>query len=294
MKFNKTLRKAFAVPVLVLILATVLISGCTTDGASGDKGTVNLIYVQWACAEAETHIAEAVLEDMGYSVEKEVVNAGVMWTAVADGSADAFVTAWLPYTHESYMAEYKDDVVDLGSIYEGAKLGLVVPTYVTIDSIAEMKDHEDEFAGRIVGIDPGAGIMKHTAEDTMPAYGLSDWELVESSGPAMAAELGSAIDGNEWIAVTGWAPHWKFFKYDLKFLEDPENTYGGSEEIHVIARQGFKEDMPEAAQMLTNFHLTDAQLGEVMYNINVESMEPTEAARQWVDANQDVVNQWIP
>ena len=135
--------------------------------------------------------------------------------------------------------------------------------------------------------------MKHTAEDTMPAYGLEDWKLVESSGAAMAAELGSAIDKEEWIAVTGWAPHWKFFKYDLKFLDDPEGTYGGSEEIRIIARKGFTQDMPEVAQMFGNMRLTDAQLGEVMYNINVEEIEPSEAGRKWVDENGSVVQSWI-
>src|SRR5690606_35754265 len=102
------------------------------------------------------------------------------------------------------------------------------------------------------------------------------------------------INNNEWIAVTGWAPHWKFFAYDLKMLEDPELTYGGDEEIRVIARQGFSEDMPEVAEMLGNMFLTSEQLAEVMYAINVDGVTPEQAARDWVDANQDVVSQWIP
>ncbi len=300
------IKQIVALTAGVILLCASMLAGCSSQPAapanepapqstpaSEEKGTVHLVYVQWACAEAETHIAEAVLNDMGYDVEKDVVDAGVMWAAVAGGDADAFTTAWLPYTHESYWDEYKDQVEDVSTIYEGAKLGLVVPSYVTIDSIAEMKDHKDEFGGQIVGIDPGAGIMKHTAEDTMPAYGLDDWKLVESSGAAMAAELGSAIDKDEWVAVTGWAPHWKFFKYDLKFLEDPEATYGGSEEIHVIARQGFSQDMPEVADMFSNMYLTDAQLGEVMYNINVEDVAPEDAARNWVDANENIIMSWV-
>jgi glycine betaine/proline transport system substrate-binding protein len=280
----------------LMVLSIGLTAGCSTPAEPNpdEKGTIEFTYCQWACAEAETHIAEAVLEDMGYDVEKSVVEAGIMWTSVANGDSDVFTTAWLPYTHESYWAKYQNDVEDLGSIFEEAVLAIVVPSYVTIDSLAEMKDYEEEFDGRIVGIDPGAGIMQHTAEDTMPAYGLEDWTLVESSGAAMTAELGSAIDKGEWIAVTGWAPHWKFFKWDLKMLEDPELTLGEQEEIRVIARKGFSEDFPEAAQMLRNFHITAEQLGEVMYMINVEDIDPEEAARTWVDANQDVVSQWIP
>ena len=70
-------------------------------------------------------------------------------------------------------------------------------------------------------------------------------------------------------------------------------TLGGAEEIRVIARKGFTEDMPEVANMLSNMFLTDSQLGEVMYKVNLEVMEPADAAREWVVANQDVVRDWV-
>ena len=45
--------------------------------------------------------------------------------------------------------------------------------------------------------------------------------------------------------VTGWTPHWKFARWDLKFLDDPKKVYGEAETINTIVRQGLKEDMPE-------------------------------------------------
>lgn len=284
----KKIHYIFLAMIMMVVMTAGAASGCSTD----DK-PIKLIYVQWSCAEAETYLAEAVLQDMGYEVEKNVVSAGVMWSAVADGSADVFTTGWLPYTHDSYWKEYGEDVVKLGTLYDGAKIGLVVPTYVTIDSIAEMKDHKAEFDGRIVGIDPGAGIMNATMDVTIPAYGLGDWNLVESSEAAMAAELEKSINAGKWIAVTGWAPHWKFFSYDLKFLEDPKLSYGGSEEIVIISRTGFADDFPEAAAFFGKFKLTSEQLGEMMYMINVDKMDPTEAVRSWMDSNKEVVNSWI-
>ena len=286
-------RKLLALVLTCVVAASMILGGCAAGGSDG-KGTVNLVYVQWACAESQTHIAEAVLQDMGYTVEKTVVAAGPMWAGVAEGDADAMMCAWLPYTHEAYMEEFGDRVVDLGVDFEGAKIGLVVPQYVTIDSIAELPDYGDEFDWTMYGIDPGSGLMRHTKEDTIPTYGLEDFELVDSSGMAMTAALASAYEKEEWVVVTGWSPHWKFFAYDLKYLDDPENTYGGEEEIHVIARDGFREDMPEAAEMLGDFFLTPEQLGEVMYEVNVNGVDPETAAREWVDANQDVVSAWIP
>ncbi|MFW6056143.1 MAG: glycine betaine ABC transporter substrate-binding protein [Chloroflexota bacterium] len=286
-------KKILALVVTLVIAASLVLGGCAASDTDG-KGTVNLVYVQWACAESQTHIAEAVLEDMDYTVEKTVVAAGPMWTAVAEGDADALLCGWLPYTHEAYMEEFGDQVEDLGVNFEGARLGMVVPEYVTIDSIAELPEHSEEFEGTIYGIDPGSGLMRHTKEETIPTYGLEEFELIDSSDMAMTAALERAYEKDEWVVVTGWSPHWKFFAYDLKYLEDPENTYGDDEKIHVIARDGFSEDMPEVADMLSEFYLTSEQLGEVMYEVNVNDVDPEEAAREWVDANQDVVSEWIP
>jgi glycine betaine/proline transport system substrate-binding protein len=284
-------KRLMAILAAALMTVGMLVGGCAPENSDGNE-TVNLIYVQWACAESQTHIAQAVLEDMGYKVDLTTVAAGPMWTGVASGDADAFVCGWLPYTHESYMQEYGEQLEDLGPNFEGARIGLVAPQYVEIDSIAELNSVGDQFDWTIYGIEPGSGLMQHTYDETVPTYGLDDWEVMDASDMAMTVALQSAYEKEEPVVVTGWAPHWKFFAFDLKFLDDPENTYGGSEKIHTITRQGFSDDMPEAAAMLSAFFLTEAQLGEVMYNVNVDGMEPAVAARQWVDANQDVVSQW--
>ncbi len=278
---------------MVALLATVILSAGLVAGCDSGSKTIKIPYVQWACAEAESHIAQYLLEEMGYEVELSTVQAGVMWTSVANGDADLFTTAWLPYTHASYWEEYGDDVEKLGVLFDQAVLALVVPSYVTIDSIAEMKDYKDEFQGRIVGIDPGAGIMEATRNTLMPAYGLTDWNLMESSEAGMISELERAINKGEWIAVTGWAPHWKFFAYDLKILDDPELSYGGMEEIVIIGRAGFSEDFPDAAEFFSNWTITADQLGEVMYMINIDNMDPAEAASTWIEDNRDIVNTWL-
>ncbi len=283
-------KRLFAVIAAFLLTTSILVSGCAPEE---DGETVNLIYVQWACAEAQTHIAAAVLEDEGYGVEMTTVAAGPMWTGVATGAADVLVCGWLPYTHQSYIEEYGDDVEILGTNFEGARIGLVVPQYVDINSIAELNAVGDQFDWTIYGIEPGSGLMQHTYDSTVPEYDLDDWTVMDASDMAMTVALQQAYENEEWVAVTGWAPHWKFFAFDLKFLDDPENTYGGAESIHSIAREGFSLDMPGAANILANFFLTEAQLGEVMYSINVDGVDPATAAREWVDANQDVVSGWV-
>lgn len=259
--------------------------------AQDSKGTVKLAYVEWASEVASTNVIRAVLEEQGYDVEMNSLGAAVMWQAVGTGDADAIVAAWLPTTHGDYLEQVKDEVEDLGSNLEGTKLGLVVPAYTDIDSIEQLNDHADEFDGKIVGIDPGAGLMAQ-AENAIDDYGIDNLQLQSSSGAAMTSSLASAIQNEEDIVVTGWTPHWMFARWDLKYLDDPKKSFGEAEHINTVVNKGLEERMPEAYAILDNFHWTPDQMGEVMLMNQEEGSDPYENAKKWVDEHPDVVAEW--
>ncbi|OLO05531.1 MULTISPECIES: glycine betaine ABC transporter substrate-binding protein [Salinicola] len=259
--------------------------------AQDDKGTIKLAYVEWASEVASTNVIRAVLEEQGYDVEMNSLGAAVMWQAVGTGDADAMVAAWLPTTHGDYLKQVQDDVEDLGPNLEGTKLGLVVPAYTDIDSIDQLNDHADEFDGKIVGIDPGAGLMAQT-EDAIDAYGIDNLQLQSSSGAAMTSALANAVKNKEDIVVTGWTPHWMFARWDLKYLDDPKKAYGDSEHISTVVHKGLEDKMPQAYAILDNFHWTPDQMGEVMLMNQEEGSDPYENAKKWVDEHPDVVAEW--
>jgi glycine betaine/proline transport system substrate-binding protein len=110
-----------------------------SEGAEKVDGKeVKLAYVAWDTEIASTNVIGLALEDMGYEVKLTQVDAGPMWAAVAGGDVDAIVAAWLPGTHAKYMEDYKGKVEDLGPNLEGAKIGLVVPSYMDINSIEDL------------------------------------------------------------------------------------------------------------------------------------------------------------
>lgn len=150
---------------------------------------------------------------------------------------------------------------------------------------------KDKFKGKIIGIDPGAGIMKATGI-AVERYGL-DYEVVEGSDATMAAALKQAIDNQEWVVVTGWTPHWKFARWDLKFLDDPKQVYGEAETINTIVRQGLKADMPEVYAVCDAFKWDSKQIGSAMAMAE-EMGDDKAAARKWVQENQELVNSWLP
>lgn len=279
--------------LLAILLMGISLAGCgDAENVDAKKGTVNLAYVNWAEGIAMTNLAAAVLEDkMGYTVNLTMADAAPVFTSVASGNSDAFLDVWLPVTHESYIEKYGKDMVDLGVVYENALLGVVVPSYVEIDSIEDLNENKELFGGEIIGIDAGAGLMA-AAEKAIEEYGL-EYTLLTGSGPTMTAALGKAIDANKPIIVTGWAPHWKFAKWDLKVLEDPKGIFGEVENIHKYSRKGLEEDMPEVTAFLKNFKLTEAQLGDLMGAIEEDSGEPLDIARRWMQSNETLINEWI-
>jgi glycine betaine/proline transport system substrate-binding protein len=183
--------------------------------------------------------------------------------------------------------------VDLGPNLVGTRIGLVVPSYVTIDSIAELNDNAEKFDGDIIGIDPGAGLMSKT-EEVLEAYKLDNIELMVGSGATMTAALANAIKREEWVVVTGWSPHWKFANWDLKYLEDPKGVYGGEEEIHTIVRTNLQEDMPEVYQFLDNFNWSLEDMQQVMVWNREKEVKPYENAKRWMAENSEKVEAWLP
>ncbi len=258
------------------------------------KDPVRLAYVEWDCATTSTNMVKAVLEqEMGYEVEILPVAAAAMWQAVGSGDVDGMVTAWLPVTHGDYLKKVADSVEDLGPITTDAKVGWVVPSYVSIDSIEEMKANADKFENKIIGIDPGAGLMK-MSEDTMQAYGLDDFELVEGSGATMTAALADAVKNKKWVVVTGWSPHWMFGRWDLKYLKDPKGTLGGSETINTVVRKGLKKDMPEVYAFLDRFAWKNPNQMQMVMAWNQEpGADPYENAKRFLRENPDMVKLWL-
>ncbi|WP_442951630.1 glycine betaine ABC transporter substrate-binding protein [Paenibacillus sp. GYB003] len=148
----------------------------------------------------------------------------------------------------------------------------------------------EQVGRQIIGIDPGAGIMK-SANKAIADYGLKDWKLVEGSGAAMTAALDKAIRDKKPIIVTGWTPHWMFAKYELKYLDDPKQSFGGEEQIHTVARKGLKDDHPSAYTVLDRFEWTADDMAAVMSAIQ-DGKKPEQAAQDWINANQAKVDKW--
>ena len=285
--------KYFKISIISLLLVTIIFGGgiLQNDQAKAADNTIKIGYVNWAGTVAETNVVKSVLENkLDMNVKTKMVGAGPVYTALAEGDIDLFLGSWLPITHKSYMEKYENEIIKTGVNYLGARIGLVVPDYVDVDSIAELKEHKEKFNGEIIGIDPGAGVMKATRK-AMDNYGL-DFKLVSSSGPAMVGALKKAIANKEWVVVTGWKPHYKFARFDLKFLNDPDKIFGETENIYSLHNPQLAQKHPKIVSFLHDFRMNSNQLGQVMGWI-ADGMDQQKAGEKWVNENPEIVNDWL-
>lgn len=255
------------------------------------KDSVHLAYVEWSSEVASTNVMRVLLEKAGFDVKTSSLSAAAIWQAIATGDADATLAAWLPTTHADYYERLKDKVVDLGPNLSGTKLGLVVPAYTEANSIDDLNIKASDFNREIIGIDPGAGLQGLT-EQVVKDYKLK-LRLRDGSDATMTAALANAIQNKEDIVVTGWTPHWMFARWDLKYLDDPKNIYGGAEQIHTIVRTGLKDDLPKAYAILDQFEWTPEDMGEIMLMNEEPNSDPYQNAKKWLDAHPEKVTTWL-
>jgi len=269
--------------------------GAELPRKTGDK--LRIGWTAWADAEIVSHLAARLLESrLGQPVQLVMADIGLQYQSVASGNLDVMLMAWLPRTHAPYWHRYATEMVNLGPIYTRARLGWAVPAYVPVGRLRSINDLKDpdlqaRIGARIQGIDPGSGLMQ-ASEEALDSYGLTELELVSSSGAAMTAALDSAIRDQRWIVVTAWSPHWMFARWQLRYLEDPLGILGKRERVHVLVRRGFYEDFaPEITEFLSRFYIPLDELEAAMLEATNSSLES--AIDGYIENHEDRIDYWL-
>jgi glycine betaine/proline transport system substrate-binding protein len=294
-----TIAKAI-VAILVIVVLVVVVSVVNSPEDVQAGKTASLVYVNWAEGVAYTHVAQVVLEEkMGYEVSIIAADVAPAYTSVAQADNDAFMETW-PVIHAEYLKTYAENIYDVGKVYEGTQVGLVVPRYMVeqgVETISDLKKPRvvKKLNGEITGIDSGAGMMQDIENEVIPQYELdkAGYELIPSSGPAMTAALKRAIENEEYIVVAGWKPHWKFGVWDLAFLKQDGPEIWGSGDIHIYGNINLPETKPELSRFLENMYLTDEEMASLLVAYK-ENDDAYAMAKQWVQDHAEVWQDWIP
>ncbi|MCL6669437.1 ABC transporter permease/substrate binding protein [Streptomyces panaciradicis] len=293
------------VVILALVAGGMGVFGGASGGSTavadakdvGQGKKVTLGYVPWDDGVASTFLWKEILQERGFQADARQFDAGPLYTSVASGDVDLMTGAWLPTTHEQYWKKYGDRLDDLGAWYGKTSLELSVPSYMKgIDSLDDLKGKAARFGGKITGIESSAGETALLKSRVLKEYGLDkEYKVVDSSTPAMLAELKRAYSHKQPIVVTLWSPHWAYNDYRLTKLKDPKGAWGSGDGIHTVARKGFAGDNPVVAGWLKDFKLDEKQLTSLEAEINTAGKgRQQDAVRAWLKKNPGVVDKLAP
>lgn len=280
---------------------TLLAASLVAAPAFADCSAVTFSDVGWTDITATTAVASNILQAMGYQTNTLVLSVPVTYTSMANGDIDVFLGNWMP-TMEADIAPYRDagTVDTVRRNLEGAKYTLATNAAGAALGIADFADiaaNADALENRIYGIEPGNDgnrlILDMIEAD---AFGLSGFEVVESSEQGMLAQVERSDRRDEPVVFLGWEPHPMNANFEMTYLEGGDDWFGpdlGGAEVYTNTRAGFVEDCPNLGAFLNNLEFTLEMENEIMGAILNDGTDPDEAARTWLAANPDALGPWL-
>jgi glycine betaine/proline transport system substrate-binding protein len=277
--------------ILALVLGALALTGC---GGLGQGTGLILANIGWDENVAVSNLTKVLLEEeLDYeSVDINTSeNLDATYRDVASGELDAFQDVWLP-NQEALLDEVAEDVEHLDPWFLGkTKQGMAVPAYMDVRSIEELNGTGAQF---ILGIERSSVMMRWVGKEVMPAYSLEQ-ELVEAPTAGMLAEVDRLYAFREEFVFLAWSPHWMNQRYDIRYLEDPKDAMGPTNdpaECSTIVRGSLRETDPVAYAFMDALELTEEQINGLESVINDEE-DPLAGARRWASENREVVRPWI-
>ena len=128
------------------------------------------------------------------------------------------------------------------------------------------------------------------------AFGLSGFEVVESSEQGMLAQVGRADGRDEPVVFLGWEPHPMNANFDMTYLEGGDDYFGpnlGGATVFTNTSAGFTSACPNVGKLLTNLEFTLAMENEIMGAILNDAEDPEDAAKAWLSANSGILGGWL-
>lgn len=247
----------------------------------------------WTDISVTTALTSTVLEGLGYRPETLMLGLDITYLSLKNGDLDVFLGSWIPGLSQFSDPYYADGSVETVAVnLTGAKFTWAVPRYVYeagVTSFADLAEHKERFGGRIYGVEPGGNRHIESVLE-QNAFGLGDWELVESSEAGMLAQVRRAVNENEWIVFLGWAPHPMNRNFDIEYLADGDEFYGtdyGASYVNTDVRTGYLDECPKIAPLLRNLKFDIDMENELMDYVLGDGMSPPEAAVRWLKDNPD-------
>lgn len=287
--------------ILVAMLAvSVALPGAARAADAAACKTIRMSDPGWTDITSTNAILGNLLAPLGYEQDVDSLAVPVTFEALKNAQIDAFLGNWMPAqaARVDPMAA-AGDVVVLNENLTGIRFTMAVPNYVAdagVKSMADVAANADKFDHEIYGIESGSAAnqnIQKMIDD--PKYGLTGWDLVESSEQAMLAQVDRAARNGKWILFLAWEPHPMNVKFPLTYLSGADEFFGklGSTTVRTVTRKNFAEECPNLGRLLQQLTFDVDTENRIMGAILDEGADALPAAKADLKAHPDKLDAWL-
>lgn len=153
--------------------------------------------------------------------------------------------------------------------------------------------------------------LKHDAE-RVEALGMDFVVVNAGSAAALWAEVKAAERDKKPVVIFNWTPNFVEAVWPGEFVEFPEHFEGCKDDaskgpnpdatydcgnpangyLKKAAWDGMKDKWPNAYSVLSKVSFTNGQIAEMAKLVDIDEMEPEDAAQAWLDANKETWEAW--
>lgn len=255
--------------------------------------------------ESFHQVAAALVEEtllrLGHTVEVRQGMHPEMYPLLGRGELDLFASSWLPGGHGAYWPQIRDTVIKVNPLYDGARFFWAVPGYIPVGLVRALPDLAradvtERMSTLVVqGTTPGAGLTVRS-QQLVREYGLDEvgWSYRVGRLADIIQTIDESMHAGDWFVTPLWQPQYLNDVHDLRPLDDPKGIFPPPDVAWLTAHRAGFERLPERTQaVLRKIHVTLADISAMDRAVNLDGLDPLEAARAWMDDHPDATRAWL-
>ncbi|AHD02279.1 ABC transporter substrate-binding protein [Leisingera methylohalidivorans] len=276
----------------------------------------------WSSQIVMSHVVGQIFESMGNSVEYVSTDSQAVYESVRLGDVTLELEVW-----EGAFGKSFNEAVSKGGLHDAGDHNAVtredwwypawtkeacpgLPAWEALnDCAAVFATPETGDKGRFLG--GPVDWLKHDAE-RVEALDMNFTVVNAGSASALWAEVAAAEKTKRPVVIFNWTPNFAEAVWPGEFVEFPKWVEGCDKDPSVgpnpdatydcgnpangylkkAAWDGMKEKWPAAYKTLTEISFTNPQIAEMAKLVDIDEMEPEDAAAEWLAANEGLWKPW--
>ena len=304
------------------LAASAMMAMPFTASAKDSSDPIVIPIHNWSSQIVMSHAVGQIFESMGNAVEFVTTDSQAVYESVRMGDVALELEVWEGAFGASFRAALEKgglhDVGDHNAVTredwwypmwtKDACPGL--PSWEALNACADkFKTAETGDKGRY--LDGPVDWLKH-GKERVEALGMDFVVVNAGSAAALWAEIGAAEKDKRPVVVFNWTPNFAEAVWPGEFVEFPEWVDGCDKDPSVgpnpnalydcgnpakgylkkAAWDGMKDKWPNAYATLEKISFTNPQIAEMAKFVDIDEMEPEEAAAEWLTNTESIWKAW--